>query len=48
MAMLFREIFGDIAADPPDLPLLADQHARTALRGLVMPAIGGADGWRMK
>jgi AcrR family transcriptional regulator len=48
MAMLFREIFGDVAANPPDLPLLADQHARTALRGLLMPAIGEADGWRMK
>jgi hypothetical protein len=41
-------IFGDVAANPPDLPLLADQHARTALRGLLMPAIGEADGWRMK
>jgi hypothetical protein len=35
MAMLFREIFGDVAANPPDLPLLADQHARTALLGLL-------------
>jgi hypothetical protein len=42
--MLFREVFGDVAANPPDLPLLADQHARTALRGLLMPAIGEADG----
>ena len=37
MAMLFREIFGGVAANPPDLPALADQHARTALRGLLMP-----------
>ena len=48
MAMLFRELFGDVAANPPDSPLLADQHARTALRGLLMAAIGEADGWRMK
>ncbi len=44
MALLFREIFVDVAANPSDSPLLADQHARTALRGLVMPAIGEADG----
>ena len=37
MAMLFREVFGGVAANPPDLPALADQHARTALRGLLMP-----------
>jgi hypothetical protein len=42
--MLFREVFGDVAANPPDLPLFAHQHARTALRGLLMPAIGEADG----
>jgi AcrR family transcriptional regulator len=44
MAMLFREVFGDVAANPPDLPLLADQHARTALRGLLMPANAGDRG----
>jgi len=37
MAMLFGEVFGGVAANPPDLPALADQHARTALRGLLMP-----------
>jgi alkylhydroperoxidase family enzyme len=40
MAMLFREIFGGAGANPPDLQALADQHARTALRGLLMPATG--------
>ena len=48
MAMLFREVFGGVDANPPDLDALADQHARTALRGLLTPAIGGADGWRTK
>jgi hypothetical protein len=48
MAMLFREVFGSVAANPPDLDALADQHSRTALRGLLTPAIGGADGWRTK
>jgi AcrR family transcriptional regulator len=37
MAMLFGEVFGRVAANPPDLPALANQHARTALRGLLMP-----------
>jgi hypothetical protein len=41
MAMLFRELFGDVAANPPDSPLLADQHARTALR---RPPNGGDRG----
>ena len=48
MAMLFGEVFGGVSANPPDLPALADQHARTALRGLLMPATGKADGRRMK
>src|SRR5262252_3414775 len=48
MAMLFREVFGGVGAHPPDLGALADQHAGTALRGLLMPATGGADGRRMK
>jgi hypothetical protein len=48
MAMLFREVFGSVAANPPDLDALADQHSRTASRGLLTPAIGGADGWRTK
>jgi hypothetical protein len=34
MAMLFREVFGGVDANPPDLDALADQHARSALRGL--------------
>ena len=37
MAMLFREVFAGVGANPPDLEALADQHARTALRGLLMP-----------
>jgi hypothetical protein len=48
MAMLFGEVFGGATANPPDLPALADQHARTVLRGLLMPAPGKADGRRMK
>jgi hypothetical protein len=48
MAMLSRELFGEAGADPPDLQALADQHARTALCGLLMPASGEADGRRMK
>jgi AcrR family transcriptional regulator len=42
MAMLFREVFGGVGANPPDLRALADQHARTALRGLLTPATGGS------
>jgi len=30
------------------LNALADQHSRTALRGLLTPAIGDADGWMTK
>ena len=48
MAMLFGEVFGGVAANPPDLPALADQHARTALRGLLMPMPEETDGWRTK
>jgi AcrR family transcriptional regulator len=36
MAMLFREVFGGVSADPPDLAALADQHARTAMHGLLL------------
>jgi hypothetical protein len=43
MAMLFREVFGSVAANPPDLNALADQHSRTALCGLLMPKTGKAD-----
>jgi hypothetical protein len=31
MAVLFSEVFGGVAANPPDLQALADQRARTAL-----------------
>jgi transcriptional repressor AefR-like protein len=48
MAMLFREVFGGVGGNPPDLPALAEQHARSALRGLLMPMPGEADGWRTK
>jgi AcrR family transcriptional regulator len=48
MAMLFREVFAGVGANPPDLQALADQHARTALCGLLMPATGETDGRRTK
>ena len=50
MAMLFGEVFGGVAANPPDLPALADQHARAALHGLLMPMPmpEEADRWRTK
>ena len=48
MAMLFREVFGSVAANPPDLNALADQHSRTALCGLLMPETGKADERRAK
>lgn len=48
MAMLFREVFGGAGGNPPDLQALADQHARTALGGLLMPTTGEADGRRTK
>jgi AcrR family transcriptional regulator len=48
MAMLFREVFGSVAANPPDLNALADQHSRTALGGLLMPETGKADERRAK
>src|SRR5499427_175444 len=40
MAMLFGEVFGGVGATPPDLPALANQHACTTLRGLLMPETG--------
>src|SRR5246500_4296496 len=43
MAMLFREVFGAVDANPPDLNALADQHSRTALCGLLIPETGKAD-----
>ncbi|HEY1887542.1 MAG TPA: hypothetical protein VGG86_16115 [Roseiarcus sp.] len=48
MAMLFREVFGGVAANPPDLPALAELHARPALHGLLMAATGEADGRRTR
>jgi AcrR family transcriptional regulator len=43
MAMLFREVFGRVSTNPPDLHALADQHARSALRGLLLPTSGEAN-----
>ena len=48
MAMLFREVFGEAGGNPPDLQALAEQHARTALRGLLPPIAGEADERRTK
>ena len=48
MAMLFREVFGEAGGNPPDLQALADQHAHTALLGLLMPTTAEADGRRTK
>lgn len=42
MAMLFREVFGGVNANLPDLQALADQHARSALRGL-LPRMGNTE-----
>jgi hypothetical protein len=46
--MLFREVFGGVAAKPSDLPALAELHARTALQGLLIGGTGEADGRRTK
>ena len=48
MAMLFRAVFDGLGANPPDLQALAEQHARTALRGLLMPMARETDGRRTK
>jgi len=49
MAMLFREVFGDVGADSPDLQVLAGQHARTGLHGLLTRSTGDpANGRRTK
>ena len=48
MAMLFRAVFGEAGGNPPDLQALAEQHARTALRGLLLPIAGEADERRTK
>jgi hypothetical protein len=45
--MLFREVFGEVNANSPDLQGLADQHARSALRGL-LTRTGGTDEQRTK
>ena len=44
MGVLFREVFQDAAADPPDLAALAAAHAETALRGLALPPIHPPEG----
>ena len=36
MAMLFRDVFADVASDPPDVARLAEQHGRTVVRGLLV------------
>jgi hypothetical protein len=41
-------MFAGVGANPPDLQALADQHARTALRGLLLPTTGETDGRRRK
>jgi len=48
MVMLFREVFGEAGGNPPDLQALAEQHARTALCGLLLPIAGEADERRTK
>ena len=48
MAMLFREVFGGVGANPPDLHALADHHARLALRGLLLLTAGEPDERRTK
>jgi AcrR family transcriptional regulator len=48
MAMLFREVFGEVGANLPDLEALANQHSRTALYGVLMPTTGEVDGWRRR
>lgn len=42
MAALYRNVFADIAAQPPDLKALAAQHARTALTGMLAKPEGGS------
>jgi len=36
MAVLFREVFGEAASEPPDLQSLAMQHARAVLHGMLI------------
>ena len=50
MAMLFREVFGRVGTNPPDLQALADQHTCTALHGLLIPSTEGdpVDGRRTR
>jgi hypothetical protein len=38
MAVLFHEVFGSARSTAPDLEKLADQHAETILRGLLVSA----------
>lgn len=37
MGLLFREVFGQVSTDLPDLQSLAAQHAQTALHGMLLP-----------
>ncbi len=37
MGLLFREVFGQVSTDLPDLQSLAVQHAQTVLHGLLLP-----------
>lgn len=39
MATLFREVFGGVAAELPNLQALAAQHAQTMLHGLLAPSV---------
>lgn len=41
MAMLFRETFGQVTDDLPDLNAMAKQHAETVLHGLLIHTEGG-------
>ncbi len=36
MGVLFREVFGEAGSQPPDLQVLAAQHARTVLHGMLI------------
>jgi hypothetical protein len=38
LGVLFREVFGGVGGDAPDLQALAAQHARTTLHGMMNPA----------
>jgi AcrR family transcriptional regulator len=44
MAVLFREVFGVVSADLPDLEALAGQHARALLDGMLRTKPPGSSG----